>query len=975
MAFGQEGETVSFEPVSLQFTTLDGLPSNQVFSSLAMNDGLVLSTAEGITLFDGDAFTNYTSDKTFGAIIKIVPGADSNSVVYFTDQNEIGRFDVITHEFLRYKVPANDVRFTGLINDIHASGDTIWVVDQHSLTEFVVHPDSSLKLLQKEVRVPGTVKLLRKARELMIIPPERDEHVNQIQLEEYGQIKQLLIEDTISMYTRCRVIDFGQQIAFSINYSLYVVDFTSNEVISRDFASKINVLYCSEGDDELVVGFVDRGGYVLDASLANVDSLLSDVPMSSMTDYPDGSVWATSHLQGVYAIPDISLLTVPSDGIASPVIGTIALNQGLLGVDYKGGFSLFQKGGKALSKTTMPSRGIVQYIYPDTVDNGFVVKEDMHYITYVFEQDSLRKTGKASQILRSKFEATDRWVQLANYRLDADSAHTPEESKWFFYVHRKPNGEVVVLEKTEAKQMRDRLSVRLTDSCFVVAAKAGVYQVWVDDEGLHWNEIELEGDAVVMSMQLISPKRILVSTASHGLWLLNKEDLNTPLLWIDADDLNRDKVNYSCWTDSMVYIGTHNGLWIYDASLKSLTKHMVSGLKGMSPLSVNHIAAFHTYMLISTDHGSFALDRSQSKDLGKITREGLQLKHNGVFTQVMGTSIELDFEAASAVDFNIVNSSLINPQVKSYRYRLEPVQTDWTYNQSGEITLGALRPGEYTLYYQSEISKDNWFGQEPRQLSITVTPPFWATWWFYTLGVLMSIGFIWLLVVNRINAAKARKKTKFHALKAQSEALALQLNPHFLFNSFNSTIAYIGSAGNKESIEMLSKLSRLMRKVFYVSEQAFHPLSHEIELVREYLQIEELRFNQSILFHIDTESHVNMEAVHIPVLLLQPIIENSVKHGFAMKEGQLEIYVTIRVSDEHVEIEIWDNGQGIEEELPDDNKRFSSTEAIEKRFKILTELSSETYEVHLKTTSQHGYVTHICIPLNPQTAAFETNAS
>lgn len=84
------GKEVAFEPVSIHFTTLDGLGSNKVFSSVFLKETLVLSTVEGITLFNGDVFQNFDSEDVYGGVIKAVPFRDSNAVMFYTDINELG---------------------------------------------------------------------------------------------------------------------------------------------------------------------------------------------------------------------------------------------------------------------------------------------------------------------------------------------------------------------------------------------------------------------------------------------------------------------------------------------------------------------------------------------------------------------------------------------------------------------------------------------------------------------------------------------------------------------------------------------------------------------------------------------------------------------------------------------------------------------------------------------------------------------
>ena len=147
-------------------------------------------------------------------------------------------------------------------------------------------------------------------------------------------------------------------------------------------------------------------------------------------------------------------------------------------------------------------------------------------------------------------------------------------------------------------------------------------------------------------------------------------------------------------------------------------------------------------------------------------------------------------------------------------------------------------------------------------------------------------------------------------LAAKIEALASQINPHFLFNTLASISSLIRT--QPETARMLiTKLSGLLRRLMRSSDH-FVTLREELESIDEYLDIEVIRFGPQlkVVKHISPDT---LDVV-VPSMLLQPLVENSIKHGLARKVGGGRITITASVRDRHTIIEVHDDGLGMTEE-------------------------------------------------------------
>ncbi|MEP1034992.1 histidine kinase [Ekhidna sp.] len=144
-------------------------------------------------------------------------------------------------------------------------------------------------------------------------------------------------------------------------------------------------------------------------------------------------------------------------------------------------------------------------------------------------------------------------------------------------------------------------------------------------------------------------------------------------------------------------------------------------------------------------------------------------------------------------------------------------------------------------------------------------------------------------------------------VKAQMSALKNQLHPHFLFNSFN-TISSLMEEDVPLAQRMIAKLGLLLRKILKDGDVQLVALEDEVEMAKLYLEVEQIRFKGRLVTRFSIDPKVKL--VSIPTLLLQPAVENAVKHGFYNKTGVCEISIQAYEEGNFVWIEVADNGDG-----------------------------------------------------------------
>ena len=194
----------------------------------------------------------------------------------------------------------------------------------------------------------------------------------------------------------------------------------------------------------------------------------------------------------------------------------------------------------------------------------------------------------------------------------------------------------------------------------------------------------------------------------------------------------------------------------------------------------------------------------------------------------------------------------------------------------------------------------------PRRIFALDSDNGWVTLAIYA-GTVMTVA-IALKVLNNVRIEMKLEQQARLLLQARMEALQSQINPHFLFNTLNS-ISSLVRRDPDSAREMIVKLSNILRRLLRKGD-SFVPLREEVEFLDDYLDIEVARFGPDKLKVFKELEPASLEHL-VPSMILQPLVENAVKHGFASKVDPGSIHIRSRNAGERVVIEVEDNGVGM----------------------------------------------------------------
>jgi two-component system LytT family sensor kinase len=232
-------------------------------------------------------------------------------------------------------------------------------------------------------------------------------------------------------------------------------------------------------------------------------------------------------------------------------------------------------------------------------------------------------------------------------------------------------------------------------------------------------------------------------------------------------------------------------------------------------------------------------------------------------------------------------------------------------------------------------------------------------------GIVLGAG-----IALDLRSAYARQQLRAATLETQVadarlRALRMQLNPHFLFNTLNSVAMLIRGKSNTEALRVVVSLSDLLRYVLATDKQEVS-LGDEMAFLEEYLAIERVRFEDRLNVEVSAEPGTQFAAV--PSLVLQPLVENAIRHGVERLPGERHIAVTARRVGEMLELVVRDNGPGLQETARGLGVGLQNTGA---RLR-------ELYRDHadLTVTRESGWtVVRVVIPFRPSETAEQVTTS
>ncbi len=290
-----------------------------------------------------------------------------------------------------------------------------------------------------------------------------------------------------------------------------------------------------------------------------------------------------------------------------------------------------------------------------------------------------------------------------------------------------------------------------------------------------------------------------------------------------------------------------------------------------------------------------------------------------------------------------------NPNI-SYKYRFvkDNNNSQWFYSDGGEFNLSLPSYGDYKIEFIAIADNNNTSASQ--FLYVSWPPPFYLTWWFFSILGLLFIA----LVIYMVYLYNQRKKLKFEKemdlLQLEHKAINSLLNPHFVFNAINNIQNLVNKYRVDDANEYLARLSRLIRQNIENLQFNLITAEKELSLVRNYIYLQNLRFADKI--HLQINNTADADKLYLPPLLIHTFVENSVVHGFSPDIKDFTISIDIHPDGkDYVDITITDNGLGLskptqaQQALKD--KTSIGVDATRRRLQKLSEFYKVDYKLEI----------------------------
>lgn len=405
-------------------------------------------------------------------------------------------------------------------------------------------------------------------------------------------------------------------------------------------------------------------------------------------------------------------------------------------------------------------------------------------------------------------------------------------------------------------------------------------------------------------------EQIICATKGFGIFVLDTE-LRSPLQVSMSNGLSGNNIKELYPDGNHIWLSTDRGLNRIDLPVvkQRLNVLIRTTENGLASNRINSVTRMGSKLWVATDKGITIIT-----DVEKSNK--LRIPFFLHFAEVNGKKVDPDELASLSHRENNVTIHFESIPIQGaeglrYRYRIKGSDKSWNYTTQRHVQYANLSPGHYEFQVGLAGADDS----ELENIQINISTPLWSRWWFIaslSLAITLLVG----LIIRRRTIIAGKVKLQRELINQQItqlelKALRSQMNPHFLFNCMNSIQRFILSNDKHEAYTYMVKFSRLMRLVLDSADQDFVTLTSEIESLKLYLELEQLRFKSRFSYAINVDPGLS-STLQIPAMLIQPYVENSVWHGLMLKEEQPFLRVDIRIDGEFLIIIVEDNGVGRE---------------------------------------------------------------
>jgi streptogramin lyase len=695
--------------------------------------------------------------------------------------------------------------------------------------------------------------------------------------------------------------------------------------------------------------------------------LFSNIAVSNVIKDTKGNLWIISTNDGVYIIPNTNLTRVfkaPMHNEISKMY--LGKSNELLLTDTKQKelYRLHPKDEKA-AIITFDKTQHIKYLFYSEVNKSYLITKKI--TTY--------NSIKNNELIQQQI-ALPSLVVKDHFFIDATKIVLASNDRIGKYT----------IDTYAKKRLKSDFSIQTRGySCFYNTSSKESYFGTIDglfvfDEQFHKKEIKFQNTSMYIK-DIVSTKDGTIWCVSFKNGIYKIKDGEVIKQYTTKDGLFSNINSFIRPLKNTLWITNDNGIQqlnTLDNTFKSITKN--NGLPSYDFVGME-IIDDHVY--VSTASEVFSINPNT------IFPKTKSKQYDPYFTSISINDSIQDVKTTynlpnnnNKLDITFNTNGFLSHSNVKYQYRLlenTSENSKWQHLKSmtNTVTYNRLNEGSYTFQLKGIENEEE---TAIKELTFNVAGVFYKQTWFYILMSVFIISIFWYYFNLKSKRFKEKqtllleKQSKeLENIYLQLESLRSQMNPHFIFNALNSIQDYIIKNEKKLARVFLVKFSRLIRMYLEHSQLENVTVSEEFHALKLYLELEKVRFEDTLNYRVTIEEGIDIETIKIPTFLIQPYVENAIKHGLLHKEKDrnLDINLSLNTDKTILTCIVKDNGIGREASSKINRKRFQynsfSTQANEKRIRLLNKtrkapITIKVDDLFTKNKTAQGTVVTIKIP-------------
>ena len=487
-------------------------------------------------------------------------------------------------------------------------------------------------------------------------------------------------------------------------------------------------------------------------------------------------------------------------------------------------------------------------------------------------------------------------------------------------LHKKV--ETIIFDLKNKENPRDVVSIeKVNNQLYFLSKSSGLYK-YQNEKFISFLKNDIWDEKELTQAVVNNQDQLVIGTSRGDVFITETLDDFKVVKTIKNKNIIGNSILFLNIYNNYLIIGTERGINLYkDDNITFLDKE-----QGLNNTLFTSAVIAKNKLLVGSEIGYYDIDLDKVIANHKAKTYNFSItdiqvnyekiaSYNYHWFQYFKKTIELPYNR-NTISFTYVVKNHPYPNKLKYRYKITSIEnskwSNWTVDNT--IHLNYLKNGNYNVIVEV---KDYSTGQTYAEniLEITILPPFWKTWWFMCICIIVVLFVLYSIYKIRVRRIKKEEVLKEAIYKRVSEtkieALQSQMNPHFIFNAMNSIQNFIIDNDIDNSLKYMGEFSKLIRKTLYNSSLQYISLADEISYLQTYIELENLRFQTKIYTSI-ISNNLDTEEIAVPPMLLQPIIENVFNHAFNIKVEKPLLTIEFTQNNDSLICEITDNGSGFD---------------------------------------------------------------